>query len=70
MRRKLNEGAPPYEVAKEFPRWNKGRVNGELVILPGLTRRRNDERNLFLLYQDAGLSALIALLIIALVLNK
>lgn len=28
--------------------WNKGRVNGRLVELKGLTRRRNAERDLFL----------------------
>lgn len=28
----------------EFPKWNKGRVNGQLVVLPGLVKRRADER--------------------------
>jgi lysozyme len=35
-------------AANEFPKWNKARQNGVLVALPGLTRRRNAERTLFL----------------------
>lgn len=35
-------------AADQFPRWNKGRVNGKLVVLNGLTTRRNKERKLFL----------------------
>jgi lysozyme len=31
----------------EFPRWNKARVNGELRVLDGLTRRRALEAMLF-----------------------
>ncbi len=34
-------------AADEFPKWNKGRVNGILVELPGLTKRRAAERALF-----------------------
>lgn len=34
--------------AKEFPRWNKGRVKGKLVVLNGLVTRRKAEQNLFL----------------------
>lgn len=38
-----------YEAAADsFLAWNKGRVNGKLVELRGLTRRRNDERAMFL----------------------
>lgn len=33
---------------EEFLRWNKARVNGQLVELPGLTARRKAERDLFL----------------------
>lgn len=45
--RKLNLG--DYEgAAAEFPRWNKARVDGELVVLDGLTKRRKTEMNLFL----------------------
>lgn len=32
----------------EFLKWNKAHVNGEIVVLNGLTRRRNAERSLFL----------------------
>lgn len=35
-------------AAKEFPRWNKQRQGGKLVVLRGLTRRREEEMNLFL----------------------
>lgn len=35
-------------AANAFLSWNKGRVNGQLVELKGLTRRRNAERGLFL----------------------
>lgn len=35
-------------AADQFPRWNKARVNGVLVALKGLTRRRAAERALFL----------------------
>lgn len=45
--RKLNSG--DYQGAADaLLSWNKGRVNGELVELKGLTRRRNAERDLFL----------------------
>jgi lysozyme len=46
--RLLNSGAPKSEVAAQFDRWNKGTVNGEKVILPGLVRRRSEEKALFL----------------------
>jgi lysozyme len=46
--RLLNSGAPKTEVAAQFDRWNKGTVNGQKVVLPGLTRRRNEEKALFL----------------------
>ena len=35
-------------AANEFLRWNKAHVRGTLVQLPGLTRRRQAERELFL----------------------
>lgn len=48
--RKLNAGSPKTEVAAEFLKWNKGRNSaGILVELPGLTRRREAEKELFLL---------------------
>lgn len=44
--KKLN--AKDYEgTSKEFIRWNKGRVKGALVEMPGLTRRRLAEQKLF-----------------------
>jgi len=35
-------------AADAFDLWNKGRVDGQLAILPGLSRRRAAERTLFL----------------------
>ena len=46
--RLLNSGAPKSEVAAQFDRWNKGTVNGQKVVLPGLIRRRSEEKALFL----------------------
>jgi lysozyme len=45
--RKLNAGDPA-AAADEFARWVHGTVRGEKVVLPGLVRRRREERNLFL----------------------
>lgn len=47
LRAKINAGDMA-GAADEFLRWNKARVNGELVPLPGLTKRRTAERELFL----------------------
>ena len=45
--RKLNNG--DYQgAAEQFPRWNKQRQNGKLVVLRGLTRRRAEEMEYFL----------------------
>lgn len=44
--RKLNAGNY-VSAASEFPRWNKATENGKLVVLPGLTRRRKAEYDLF-----------------------
>lgn len=44
--RKLNAG-DCWGAGAQFPRWNKGRVNGKLVELRGLTNRRADERKTF-----------------------
>jgi lysozyme len=35
-------------AAKEFAKWNKGTIDGEKVVLNGLTRRRKAEAELFL----------------------
>lgn len=45
--KRLNAGRYA-EAADQFLRWNKARVNGRLTALPGLTRRREAERALFL----------------------
>lgn len=39
-------------AAQQFPRWNKGTVDGKLVILNGLVNRRAEEKALFLLRED------------------
>lgn len=44
----LNRGASKELVANEFTKWNKGRVKGKLVVLPGLVTRRRAEADLFL----------------------
>jgi lysozyme len=45
----LNEGKPKTEVAEQFLRWNKAtNPQGILITLPGLTRRRKAEKDLFL----------------------
>lgn len=35
-------------AADQFLVWDKGHVNGELVVIPGLLKRRQSERELFL----------------------
>jgi lysozyme len=42
--RLLNQGAPKIQVADQFLRWNKVKS----VVIPGLTKRREKERQLFL----------------------
>jgi lysozyme len=45
--KKLNAG--DYQgAADQFLVWNKGRVDGKLVVINGLTNRRKSERELFL----------------------
>ena len=47
LSRKLNAG--DYKgAAQEFTRWNKANQGGKLVALPGLTKRRIAEKNMFL----------------------
>ena len=43
----LNEGKKSL-AANEFGKWNKAKVNGVMVAVPGLTRRRTWERASFL----------------------
>lgn len=45
--RLLAQGRIP-EACEQLPRWNKSRVGGVLVELPGLTKRRAKERDLCL----------------------
>lgn len=45
--RRLNAGFYD-EAADQFLRWNKSRVNGAMIELPGLTARRTANRTLFL----------------------
>lgn len=52
--RKLNEG-DKLAAARSFEIWTKARVNGELVTLDGLVRRRAAEKSLFLMPTDASL---------------
>lgn len=49
--KKLNRG--DYEgAALEFPKWNKQRQNGKLVVLRGLVRRRAEEMEYFMSPHD------------------
>ncbi len=48
MRKILSCKNTPEKVAKEFERWVYGRVNGKKEKLPGLIKRRNTEKELFL----------------------
>lgn len=52
--RKLNAG-DKLAAAQAFELWTKARVNGELVALDGLVRRRAAEKSLFLMPTDASL---------------
>ena len=52
--RKLNAG-DKLAAAQAFEMWTKARVNGELVALDGLMRRRAAEKSLFLMPTDASL---------------
>ena len=46
--KELNMGINKKIVAEQFLRWNKGTVNGQKVVLPGLVIRREAEKKLFL----------------------
>lgn len=45
--RRWKNGASRTEIEEAWYRWNKGEVNGRLVVLPGLVRRRHCEMRLF-----------------------
>lgn len=44
----VNAGAPPEVYCQQFTRWDKGRIIGVPVVLPGLTKRREHERQICL----------------------
>ncbi len=44
----LEKNESPEVIAKEFPKWNKAKQGGRYVELKGLTRRRAEEKELFL----------------------
>lgn len=45
--RKAKRNVNDPEIANEFRKWNKARVNGILKPLPGLTKRRAEEAKLY-----------------------
>ena len=44
-------------AANEFTRWDKGNLRGRIVKMPGLTRRRQRERQMFLAPQKPTITA-------------
>lgn len=52
MQRLINQGNL-LGASDQFGRWNKAEIEGQLVEVPGLTRRRAAERKLFLEGPDA-----------------
>lgn len=44
MVRMLNAGAPPNVWCAQMSQWNKARYLGQVITLPGLTKRRTSER--------------------------
>lgn len=55
--RLLNEGRYA-AAALQFVRWNKATLNGKLTILPGLVRRREIERDVFLGLEVPGFTGM------------
>lgn len=45
--KRINNNPNDPDIKRQFKRWNKGRVRGQLVELKGLTRRRNEEAYLY-----------------------
>jgi lysozyme len=43
----VNENPNNPEIKSQFMRWNKGKVDGELVEIKGLTNRRQAEANIY-----------------------
>lgn len=52
--KRINAGAPMDEIGVEWIKWNKARVNGALIPVAGLTRRRSEE---FAVFRDNDMSA-------------
>lgn len=44
---KVNKNPNDPTIRNEFGKWNKARVNNVLTVLPGLTKRRDAEANLY-----------------------
>jgi len=45
--KRINANPEDEDIKYQFSRWNKGTVNGKLVELKGLTKRRNEEAFLY-----------------------
>ena len=45
--KRVNNDPNDSDIGKQFKRWNKGRINGYLRELKGLTKRRNEEAYLY-----------------------
>ena len=45
--KRVNNNPNDKDIAYQFKRWNKARVNGTLTVLKGLKRRRNEEAYLY-----------------------
>lgn len=45
--KKVNKTPSDPTIRNEFMKWNKGRVKGLLKVLPGLTKRRKEEADLY-----------------------
>ena len=48
-----HRGGDHYGAAEAFLMWDKAHVDGSLVVVPGLLRRRSEERSMYLEPQDA-----------------
>jgi lysozyme len=47
LKKKILLNPKDASIKDEFMKWNKARVGGELIVLKGLTRRRNAEAELY-----------------------
>lgn len=53
------------EAANRFALYNKGRQNGQLVVMKGLERRRSDEKKMFLSSTKPGVAGPVAAVIVS-----